>query len=120
MAAQGIYYLLTGAWPFLHFSSFRHIVNLPINAFQAHAFAALILVIGGCLLEAARREGPAAYPTMLGAAVAVAIALVEVVWLPRFGGFSALWLDLPVEVAFAIALAVLYPRENSSTQNRTR
>lgn len=107
---QGGYYLVTGAWPLLHFPSFARLVDLPINPFQAHAFAALVMVVGACLLEAGRRGDPGAYPTMLGAAVAVAIALVEIVWLPRFGGLSGLWLDLPVEVAFALALGLLYPR----------
>jgi hypothetical protein len=111
LLGQGLYYVLTGAWPLLHFDSFADAVGLPINAFQAHAFAALILVVGGCLIEAARRAPVGRHPVLLGASVAGAIALVEVVWLPRFGTFTALWLDLPVEVALTVTLAVLYPRE---------
>ncbi len=79
--------------------------------FQAHAFAAVILVVGGMLIEAARRQPPGPYPTLLGLTVAAAIAVVSLFWLPRLGLLSGLWLDLIVEVAIAVALVVFYPRQ---------
>ena len=120
LAAQGIYYIVTGLWPLLHFSSFASVVAFRVNPFQAHVFAALIIVIGGSLLEATRREPPGPFPTMLGIGVASAIALVSLVWLPRLGVASLLWADLAVEVAFAIALAILYPRTPPERERTTR
>ncbi len=120
LAGQGGYYVIIGAWPLLHFTSFARVAALPTNPFQAHAFAALIVVVGGSLLEATRRGPPGPQPTLLGAAVAGAIALVELLWLPRMGVPSALWFDLAVQVAIGIALALLYPREENRTQTSAR
>ena len=120
--ALGAYYVVTGLWAIIHFPSFARAVGLTINPFQAQAFAALILVVGANLLDAARRGAPGHFPTLLGATVAASIALVELIWLPRLEPAGALWLDLVVELAFAILLVVLYPRaqkpENQSSGRR--
>ena len=124
LVMQGGYYLLTGLWPLIHFGSFADAVALVINPFQAQVFGAVIAVVGGSLIEAARRGPPAAATTALGITVAGAIALVGLLWLPRQAASSALWLDLAVEVAFAVVLVLLYPKalppERSRTQTRRR
>ncbi len=120
LLAQGVYYLLTGLWPLVHFDSFADFVALNVIPFQAQAFAAVIIVIGAALIEAARREPPGPYPTMLGAAVAGAIAIVSLFWLPRMGVASGLWIDFALEVAFAAALVVLYPRAQPEPGRKTR
>ncbi len=109
--AQGAYYILAGVWPLLHFSSYARIVAVDVNPFQAQVFAGMLIVIGAALIEAARREPPGPFPTLLGAAVAGAIALVSLIWLPRLGVASGLWIDLIVEVAIAVTLILLYPRQ---------
>lgn len=120
MLAQGVYYVLTGLWPLLHFDSFARFVALDVIPFQAQSFAAVIIVIGASLIEAARREPPGPYPTMLGAAVAGAIAIVSLFWLPRTGVASGLWIDFAVEVAIAAALILLYPRAKPERGRKTR
>lgn len=120
LAGQGIYYIVTGLWPLLHFSSFAAVVGFRISPFQAHAFAALIIVIGGSLLEASRREPPGPFPTLLGIAVAGAISIVSLVWLPRLAAASGLWADLAVEAAIVIALTLLYPRSPPEKERATR
>ncbi len=109
ITGQGTYYVLTGLWPVVHFSSFARFVAVNINAFQAHAFAAVIVVVGASLIQSARREPPGPFPASLGIAVAAAITLVDLIWLPRFGVASALWLDAVVEVAFVVGLLLSYP-----------
>lgn len=110
MLVQGTYYILTGLWPLIHFSSFSRAVALPMNPFQAQTFGAVLVIIGAHLLETARRDYPGASATLLGIAVAGAIAVVDLVWLPRLAVPSALWGDLLAEVAIAIALVIFYPR----------
>ncbi len=120
---QGAYYVLTGLWSLAHFPSFAGAVALRINPFQAQAFGAVIVVVGGCLLEAARREPPSSFPTLLGAAVASAIAIVSLWWLPRMGELTILWVDLAAEVGFAVGLILLFPRsqpDKSRTSTRRR
>jgi len=123
LAGQGAYYVLTGLWPLVHFSSFATVMTLHINPFQAQAFGAVIAVLGGSLMDAARREPPGPFPTLLGAAVASAIALVSLWWLPRVSGTSLLWIDLVLEVAIAGGLILFYPRaqpDRSRTSTRRR
>lgn len=123
LAGQGVYYILTGLWPLIHFSSFASAVAMQLNPFQVHAFAAVIVVVGGSLLEAARREPPGPFPTLLGAAIAAALSIVSLWWLPRLGEASVLWIDLVLEVALAVALILLYPRpqpERARTSTRRR
>jgi hypothetical protein len=108
--AQGLYYILTGLWPLAHFSTYSRVVALPVNPFQAQVFGAVLVVIGAHFMEAGRREPPGPSVTLLGLAVAGAIAVVDMVWLPRLGSVSALWIDLVAEVAIAVALVVFYPR----------
>lgn len=121
---QGAYYILTGLWPLAHFSSFSRAVALSVHPFQAQVLGAVLVVVGAHLLEAGRREPPGASATLLGIAVAGAISVIEMVWLPRLGTVSALWGDLLVQVAIAITLVVLYPRlqddRNSHPLSRKR
>jgi len=120
LGGQGLYYVVTGLWPLLHFDSFADVVAFQVNPFQAQAFAAVIIVVGGSLLESARREPPGPFPTLLGIAVASAIAIVSLTWLPRLDAASGLWADLAVEVAIAIALAVTYPRARPEESRPSR
>ncbi len=120
LLTQGVYYVLIGLWPLVHFDSFARFVALNVIPFQAQAFAAVIIVIGASLIEAARREPPGAYPTMLGAAVAGAIAIVSLFWLPRMGVASGLWIDFAIEVAISSALVLLYPRAQPEPSRKTR
>ncbi|UCC72203.1 MAG: hypothetical protein JSV86_17840 [Gemmatimonadota bacterium] len=117
---QGVYYVLIGLWPLLHFSSFARFVALQVIPFQAHALAAVLVVVGASLIEAARRETPGPFPTLLGMGVAGAIAVVGLFWLPRMGVASGLWVDLVLEVACAAALVLLYPRPQPERGRRSR
>lgn len=113
LAAQGVYYLTTALLPVLHFDTFRALVALPINEFQAWAFAALAIPLGMALAAAGIRRTHTFFAARLGAGAALCLAFTEVVWLPRYDGLGALWLDLPVELAFAIALGIVALRPQS-------
>jgi peptidoglycan/LPS O-acetylase OafA/YrhL len=120
LVVQGCYYLLTGIWPLVHFNSFADAVALAINPFQAQVFGAVIAVVGGSLIEAGRRGPPAAATTALGIAVAGAIAMVSLLWLPRQSATSALWIDLAIEIVFAVVLVLLYPKAQSPERSRAQ
>lgn len=120
LLTQGVYYVLTGLWPLIHFDSFADFVALNVIPFQAQAFGAVIVVVGASLIEASRREPPGSYPTLLGTAVAGAIAMVSLFWLPRMGVASGLWIDFAIEVAIAAALVLLYPRAQPEPGRKTR
>jgi hypothetical protein len=120
---QGIYYVLLGVWPLLYFDSFASAVGLQMHPFQAQLFGAVLAVVGGALIESARREPPDTDPTLLAASVAAALALIDFVWLPRLRVISWFWVDLVVELAFAVTLIVHYPRQQAGrgqTMSRRR
>lgn len=104
LVLQGAYYALTALVALAAFDRFRALVGLPINAFQAWAFGALAIPLGLALLWAGARGTAIRFAAGLGAAVALCLAFTEAIWLPRFEGRGALWLDLPVEILFAPAL----------------
>ena len=120
---QGIYYVLLGVWPLVYFDSFADAVGIQLHPFQAQLFGAVLAVVGGALIESARRGPPGSYPVLLAACVAAALALIDLVWLPRLRVISWFWVDLVAELAFAISLILHYPRyqaERSQTGRRRR
>jgi hypothetical protein len=110
LTAQGVYYILTGLWPLVHFSSYADAIALPLDPFRSQTLAAVMVVVGGSLIEATRRGAPGPFPTLLGAAVAGAVGIVSLWWLPRAPFTTALWVDLFLEIGFALTLVLLYPR----------
>ena len=79
----------------------------------------MLIVIGACLIEAARREIPGSFPTLVAVGMASAIAFTELVWLPQLRTLSGLWLDLVVQLSAIAALLLLYPR-NQEVAGRGR
>lgn len=118
--AQGAYYALTGLWPIVHFRSFGRALALPVHPFQAHILGAVLVVIAAVLVEHARKEPPGQIIALLGLAVASAIALVELIWLPQLQVLTWLWVDLGVQLALAVALLVFYPRTGEGSQPGAR
>ncbi len=114
MRAQGVYYVALGVWPIAHFASYAAAVGLRTTPFHAHLLSAVFVVLGACLLEATRKEAPGVFPTLVGVAVASAVAFVELIWLPRSRVIGVLWADLGLQLAFTISLLLLYPRAQES------
>jgi hypothetical protein len=115
-----VYYAATALLPVVHFEHFRILVALPITEFQAWAFAALAIPLGVALAAAGFRATATLFAVRLGAGAALCLAVTEIVWLPRYAGRGALWLDLPVELAFAVALGFvsLRPRPHARPEHR--
>ncbi len=116
---QGLYYLLTGLWPLLHLRSFVWVFGEKRDLFQLDVTSALIITIGAILLlAAARRPRPDGLLVSLGAASAVALALVE---LKHAGAIRpVVWIDFAVELHFAVALAVIYLTARWHERRRSR
>jgi hypothetical protein len=62
LGVQGLFYLLSGAWPFAHLRSFSWVLGgltvAPGNVFQFDLAAGLIITVGVVLLLAALRARP--------------------------------------------------------------
>ncbi|GAA0548397.1 hypothetical protein [Chitinophaga japonensis] len=82
--AQGVYYLLTGLWPFLHYASFEKVTGPKTDVWLVKTTGALIMVIGLQLLGVALwQETVQASTVLAGAGAALALLLVDVVYVAK-------------------------------------
>lgn len=76
---QGIYYLFTGFWPFVHLESFEAVTGSKDSTFLLHMVSALIIVIALTLLSSLGKEKP--LPVLVLATLTpVAFMLIEIVY----------------------------------------
>lgn len=76
--AQGGYYVVTGAWPFLHMRSFEAVTGPKTDHWLVQTVGALVGTLGGGLLASGRRgEGPSRDLAAIAATTAAGLALLE-------------------------------------------
>lgn len=106
LGVQGLYYVVTGLWPFLHLRSFLWVVGPKLDRFQLSVTAALIVAIGTSLLAAAVRSRPSASAAVLSIGSALAFIAVDLRFRPILRAPN--WVDFALEVGFAFACALAY------------
>lgn len=80
---QGTYYLLTGVWPLISLRSFEVVTGPKRDGWLVKTVGALVTVVGGALLMAARRaatDAPRAELVTLAMGSAAALGTVDVVY----------------------------------------
>ncbi|MEJ8757275.1 hypothetical protein WG947_09730 [Pontibacter sp. H259] len=75
---QGLYWFITGVWPFLHLQSFIWITGPKQDIWLLYTVAALITVIGGVLLSAGLRQRVTLEIKMLGIGGAAGLIGIDV------------------------------------------
>ena len=105
---QGFYYFITGLWASISLESFNAVVGHthPGPGFEMHSIAAMSVVLGLYYLHIVRK--PDWFKTnrdiaYLVIGVALAVVLVELVYLPGMG-FNLFWFDMVEEAIIAILL----------------
>ncbi len=85
--AQGLFWVLTGSWPFVHLPSFLWVTGPKEDIWLLYTVGVLIVVIGGVLLAAGIRKQVTHEIRWLGMAGAagltgidVSYALNDVIW----------------------------------------
>ncbi|NEM98537.1 hypothetical protein [Pontibacter burrus] len=76
--AQGLYWLVTGIWPFLHLKSFVWVTGPKQDYWLLYTVAVLITVIGAILLAAGVRRRVTAEIKWLGIGGAAGLAGIDV------------------------------------------
>jgi uncharacterized membrane protein len=71
LALQGVYYIVTGLWPFAHTDSFVKVIGPKPDRFQLFVTSALIVAIGAVLLSDSRRPGAGTIRLSVAAAAAL-------------------------------------------------
>lgn len=84
---QGVYWFLTGVWPFVHLRSFLWVTGPKEDIWLLYTVSVLITVIGGVLLAAGMRRTVTHEIKWLGIAGAAGLtgidvyyALTDVIW----------------------------------------
>lgn len=104
---QGLYFAGGGVWPLLHMRSFEAVTGPKVDRWLVRTTGALLAVIGGALVSAARTRRVT--PEIRGLAVgsAAAVAVVDVVYALR-GRISPVYLlDAAAEAALLAGWALV-------------
>jgi hypothetical protein len=80
---QGLYFLATGVWPLVHIESFLAVTGPKTDLWLVQTVGALIAVVGAALLLAAASGRVTREVVLLGAGAALALGLVDVVFVAR-------------------------------------
>jgi hypothetical protein len=103
LAAQGIYYILTGLWPLASMQSFELVTGLKTDDWLVQTVGLLLAVIGTALLARPRGTRPTADTRLLAGGTALAIGGIDV-WVVLTGQAPSIYLaDAAVEVAFLLS-----------------
>ena len=101
-AAQGFYYVVSGAWPLVHMGSFQKVTGRKTDLWLVKTVGLLLVAIGGGLILAAlnRQFVPALVFMAMGSAAA--LLLIELVYVSR-RVISPIYLgDAAVELGFLV------------------
>lgn len=111
LAAQGAYYLLTGAWPLVSMRSFELVTGPKLEHWLVHTVSLLALVIGTSLAAAARADEAAMSIRVLALGAAVAFASMDIFYV-SVGRISPVYLlDAAAELAFALGIVIALVRD---------
>lgn len=110
---QGAYFVGTGLWPLVHFSSFAFFTGVDGPAWSFRAIGLLIACIGVALLVSGRKSDFGATARALGATSAFALAAIDAQLIGE-GVIGRLnLLDVLLQLGFAAAWAFFRPALSS-------
>jgi hypothetical protein len=101
---QGGYFLTTGLWPLVHMGSFEAVTGKKRERWLVKTVGSVVAVIGGVLLDAARRRRIGRTAATLAIGSAAALAGVDVVYVAR-GRISPVYL---LDAATELGLVALW------------
>lgn len=97
-AVQGLYYVATGAWPFIHLGSFLAVTGPKTDIWLLYTVSVLILVIGLVCLRAAWANRVSGNIILLAVGSAVGLTGIDVVYVFRDVIDEVYLLDAALEV----------------------
>jgi len=106
---QGLFYVLTGVWPMVHYRSFERVTGPKVDDWLVKTVGGLIAAIGVALLVGAK-EPRSRVLRMLGVGSAVALGAADV-WYASRGRISRIYLaDAAAEAAIVALWTAGNPR----------
>jgi hypothetical protein len=105
LGLQGLYYIVTGAAPFVSRRAFEAVTGPKREWWLVQMVGALAVVIGAVLLQSGRRDAPPPEALTLAAGSAVAFTGIDVVYVARGRIAPTYLLDAVAEIGLLGALA---------------
>lgn len=103
LAAQGVFYFVTGLWPIIHMPSFVAVTGDKTDLWLVRTVGALLAVSGVAFWRERLAPNPRGNLALLAAMQATVLALVDVIYVAR-GVISLIYLaDAVVEALLLIA-----------------
>ena len=105
LTLQATYYIFTGLWPLVHFSSFELVTGPKTDDWLVRMVGLLVVLIGGTLAVAVRRDAVHTLEiTVLAGGATLAFPLIDI-WYALSGRISRIYLaDAVLELAILSAL----------------
>lgn len=98
---QGAFYVGTGVWPILHLRSFEAVTGPKLEGWLVKTVGALVTVVGAAVLLAARARRTTPELALVAGGSALALAVVDVVYVARGRIAPVYLLDALPEVVLA-------------------
>ena len=99
---QGIYYLVSGAWGVVHIASFQKVTGRKTDLWLVKTVGLLLVAIGGGLILAGAGRGFAPGLIFIAMASAVALLIIELVYVLKRVIGPIYLADAVVEAGFLI------------------
>lgn len=116
--AQGGYLLVTGVWPLVHMRSFEAVTGPKRERWLVKTVGSVLAVVGGVLLDAARRRRIDRTTTTLAVGTAAALTAIDVVYVAQRRISRVYLLDAAAEVGlmglWAAGLRASRPRARAA------
>ncbi|MDI3331658.1 MAG: hypothetical protein QJR09_13130 [Micrococcus sp.] len=117
--AQGLYLLVTGAWPLVHYRSFEWVTGPKVDRWLVQTVAGLGVTIGWAMFRAGSAPGQGPTAARLGAGSALTFGAIDAVY-GATGRIRRLYLaDAAVEAAWLAAWALRRDRGGGPRPRRT-
>lgn len=111
---QGLYYLFTGLWPFIHFESFESFTGPKGSDFLLHVVSALIIVIAVTLLSSIRRDKLLSI-LILATLTPIAFMLIEIIYRAQIEWVY--FLDFGIEAVILASIIYGYIRSKKPSES---
>ena len=114
VAAQGVFYLVTGIWPLVSLGTFELVTGPKTDDWLVKTVGVLAGVIGIALISGALRAAPSRETLVLAICAALAFASVDIVFVLA-GRIRAIYLaDAAVEALFLLLAIIFAVKQRSS------
>jgi hypothetical protein len=103
--AQGVSYVVSGAWPLAHLRSFEAVTGPKVDGWLVRSVSGILVAIGAAEIVAARRDAVTAELALVGAGTALTLGATSAVNVARRRLRRVYLVDVALEGAWLLGWA---------------